>query len=343
MLSNSAQSRIFDFDYACKGHEKTVASAKFSNDVSRYVHKVYFRNNSDFKCSYFVRVASVSGDKTCRIWCTRTGKLAQILVGHASGVCDLAWSNDDKIIATGSDDTFLMLWDSWTGKCIRLLAGHECSVTCCAFDVPNNVLASGSFDETLRLWEVKKGKCMLVIPAHSDPISSICFSADGSMVLTGSYDGSLRFWDKNSGACLKSLSISNDEVVPISFLSSTPNPSFMLLGTLSDSIMLIDIKSGKIVKKYSSHTTRQFCLPPCYVRNKEAELIVCGSENGHIYLWDSISQQVLSALPIKRFHEESSDLAVAVNIAMGSNSAVSFFLKNSTDYELKLWKLSDCK
>ena len=115
----------------------------------------------------------------------KTHNLAQILVGHAGGLCDCAWSSDDKIIATASDDTSLMLWDSWTGKCIRLLAGHECSVTCCAFNLPSsNVLASGSLDETLRLWDIKNGKCILVIPAHADPISTICFSVDGTMILT---------------------------------------------------------------------------------------------------------------------------------------------------------------
>ena len=117
------------------------------------------------------RVASVSGDKTCRIWSTKTGILAQILVGHSGGLCDFTWSSDDKIIATASDDTFLMLWDSLTGKCIRLLAGHECSVTCCAFNLPSsNVLASGSSDETLRLWDIKNGKCML--KTRSTPYSA---------------------------------------------------------------------------------------------------------------------------------------------------------------------------
>ena len=54
----------------------------------------------------------MSGDKTCRIWSMKTHNLAQILVGHAGGLCDCAWSSDDKIIATASDDTSLMLWDS---------------------------------------------------------------------------------------------------------------------------------------------------------------------------------------------------------------------------------------
>ena len=274
----------------------------------------------------------------------KTHNLAQILVGHAGGLCDCAWSSDDKIIATASDDTSLMLWDSWTGKCIRLLAGHECSVTCCAFNLPSsNVLASGSLDETLRLWDIKNGKCILVIPAHADPISTICFSVDGTMILTGSYDGSCRFWDKHSGACLKSLSVSEDKAIPISFLCCTPNPSYILLGTLSDSIMLIDINSGRSVKKYRSHMNREFCLPSSYVKIKEAELIVCGSENGHLYLWDSNSQQLLCSIPVKRIHEESSNLAVAVNISRNRNSIVSFFLKNDIDHELKLWRFSERK
>ena len=285
----------------------------------------------------------MSGDKTCRIWSMKTHKLAQILVGHAGGLCDCAWSSDDKIIATASDDTSLMLWDSWTGKCIRLLAGHECSVTCCAFNLPSsNVLASGSLDETLRLWDIKNGKCILVIPAHADPISTICFSVDGTMILTGSYDGSCRFWDKHSGACLKSLSVSGDKVIPVSFLCCTPNPSYILLGTLSDSIMLIDIKSGRSLKKYISHKNSEFCLPTCYMKIEEAELIMCGSENGQIYVWDSNSQQVLYTVPVKRAHEKSFKSVVAITTGRNNNAIVSFFL-NKIDHELKVWRYSEHK
>lgn len=322
MSAVTAQAKIMpEFDFS--GHGKEISSAKFSNDNSR--------------------IASVSGDKTCRIWSLKTGKLVQTLVGHEKGLCDCAWSNDDKFIATASDDMLIFIWDCLSGNCIRSLSGHSSSVTCCAFNfLKNNLLASGSLDETIRLWDIKNGKCILTIPAHADPITSICFCIDGSVVFTGSYDGYCRFWDVCSGACLKSISVLGSSTTSISFLSCTPNPSFILIGTLSDAIVIVDINSGKTVKKYSSHKNKEFCLPASYVKSENSELILCGSENGHFFVWDAISQQILQTITTSETcaQKQLSNSVVAVIAGGRQKVLASFFLKNDLDNKkLKIWTL----
>ena len=95
-------------------------------------------------------------------------------------------------------------------------------------------------------------------------------------------------------------------------------------------------------KKYISHKNREFCLPTCYMKIEEAELIMCGSENGQIYVWDSNSQQVLYTVPVKRAHEKSFKSVVAVTTGRNNNAIVSFFL-NKIDHELKVWRYSEHK
>ena len=61
------------------------------------------------------------------------------LRGHESNITDLAWSADDKYIATASLDTRIIIWDvgvggTGSGRMVRELRGHENFVKGVAFD-----------------------------------------------------------------------------------------------------------------------------------------------------------------------------------------------------------------
>lgn len=52
-----------------------------------------------------------AADATVRIWDVATGKCLQVLEGHLAGISTLAWSSDNKTIASGSDDKSIWLWN----------------------------------------------------------------------------------------------------------------------------------------------------------------------------------------------------------------------------------------
>ncbi len=58
-------------------------------------------------CSYMCAAA----DATIRIWDLETGRQLHVLEGHLAGVSTIAWSQDSKILASGSDDKSIRLWD----------------------------------------------------------------------------------------------------------------------------------------------------------------------------------------------------------------------------------------
>jgi WD40 repeat protein len=55
----------------------------------------------------------------------------QTLQGHASSVWSVAFSHNDKRVASASDDTTVKIWDAASGKCLQTLQGgrilHEIS------------------------------------------------------------------------------------------------------------------------------------------------------------------------------------------------------------------------
>lgn len=171
---------------------------------------------------------------------------------------------------------------------------------------------SGSFDETVRLWNIKKGTCHRTIAAHSEAVTGVDFNRDGSILATSSYDGLIRLWDSSNGQCLKTLD--HGDSSPIGNIVFSPN-SFQLLATsLDNSIRLWDIANSRIMKTYLGHQNEKFAIKACFSAFKSPSskstsskltslepqpppvMIVAGSEDQRIYIWDLQTKKVLHTL-----------------------------------------------
>ncbi|KAF8307474.1 WD40 repeat-like protein [Clavulina sp. PMI_390] len=93
--------------------------------------------------------------------------------GYSDPVCSVAFSPDETILASGSDDKTIQLWDvqSQTPKGDPL-RGHSGAVNSVTFSHDGAVLASGSLDKTVRLWNITSpALCMVIpIPKSQSPI-----------------------------------------------------------------------------------------------------------------------------------------------------------------------------
>lgn len=139
-----------------------------------------------------------------QIW-TTDGKLLFVCKGHNSWVWFVAFSPNNQVLASCSQDHTIKLWDMKTGQCLRTLPGHTSIVTSFAFHPHDQVLASSSEDRTIKLWDINTGKCLSTLQEHQGCVWTVTFSPDGQTLVSGGEDDTIKIWDAATGQCLKTL------------------------------------------------------------------------------------------------------------------------------------------
>ena len=89
-----------------------------------------------------------------QVWDVATGMETHSLVGHTNTVSSVAFSPDDKVLASCGGDRLIKLWDVTSGGEIATLIGHKETVSCVTFSGDGKLLASSGYDKSIKLWDV---------------------------------------------------------------------------------------------------------------------------------------------------------------------------------------------
>uniref|UniRef100_A0A182M5Q8 Protein HIRA n=1 Tax=Anopheles culicifacies TaxID=139723 RepID=A0A182M5Q8_9DIPT len=99
------------------------------------------------------------GGKSVEHW-----RCISTLRGHAGDVLDLAWSPQDRWIASCSVDNTIIIWDAQQfPKIIHVLKGHTGLVKGVTWDPVGKFIASQSDDRSLKVWKTTDWSCFKTI------------------------------------------------------------------------------------------------------------------------------------------------------------------------------------
>ena len=126
--------------------------------------------------------------------------------GHSREVWCVAFSSDQRTLASGGCDRLVRMWDIETGRLLRSLRGHTNDIRGVQFTPDGSSLITGSEDRTIRIWNPTTGEpTKLLFARYDHAVCSISLSPDGLMLARGGHNKDVKIWEVTTGTELMTL------------------------------------------------------------------------------------------------------------------------------------------
>ncbi|KAG6889821.1 hypothetical protein C0995_014298 [Termitomyces sp. Mi166 len=310
-----------------------------------------------------LRLATASKDKTAIIW--RLSYDAElrtqwaphlILKEHPYPVGCLAWSKDDSILLTSSEN-LIKLWNAKTGLCTKTLEVHKETVTALAWLPDGTGFISGGLDRNIVHWDAdgnlrdKWGETgiritdlaitldfsrLVSVGMQHLPIGIINEGITGREVQSGdaaaagaaaarASENRMVIYDLATKQIESSIRLEGE----LTSVKVSRDSRFALINHAPDEIHLWDLDAGRLSRKYTGQRQGRHVIRSCF-GGYDGNFVVSGSEDSNVYIWHRDAGTLLDVLP---GHGEGSVNSVAWN---PTNHRM--FASCSDDHTIRIWE-----
>ncbi len=238
-------------------------------------------NPRSFACSVvFSSDGSLLGSthsNVAKIWDVKTRQATQTLIGHVGQVMRVAFSPDQRIIATAGYDGNLKLWDASTGKEIETLSGHEGAVNWVCFSPDGSKLVSASSDRTIKIWDINNRVELLTLNGHASYVAGVAFSPDGNRIVSAGWDNKVKLWEPSRRQEFATFG----ETGPVTrTVRLSPDAKFLVAGSDDGTIRRWSVERPIEIKEVKAHDGAVSCMD----LSPDGEWLASASIDGSIKL-----------------------------------------------------------
>ncbi len=251
--------------------------------------------------------------------------------GHSQGVTAVAFSRDNRLLASGSIDNTVKLWDVAARQELRTLKGPIARIAAVAFSPNGKWLAAGGVDGAIRVWDVVTGGDWRSLAGHTlsvdKKILTLAFSSDNRLLASGSADNTVKVWDLASGREVHTFMGHKGWVTTVAF---APDSQLMASGSKDKLIKLWSINNGRELQTIAEHRNEISAIS----FDSTGQYLVSGGTDNALYVWDVRKQRKLQTLTGHK------DRIVAVAFSLDSAVLTSVSAGQKT---IKYWDLTSGK
>ncbi|HOY56939.1 MAG TPA: protein kinase [Verrucomicrobiota bacterium] len=301
--------RGFEWNYLaelCRGDELRVLG-----ESGAHALRVAFSSRGD-------RVAGATADGEVRLWAADTGRLLGI-VRHGKRVMTLAFSPDDRVLATGGDDCHLSLWDAQTMQPTASPPPLNSALVAAAFARDRSCLIAVARQQGL-VWDLARttaiervaitpstwfygviapncGTVALPMPeaggvelwdvppkVRRGAVGGLgvaaAFSPDGRLLATGELSGQIRIWDLGD---LHEVATISTRAGGVGALAWSPDAKRLASGGHDAFVRLWQFPECELAATYRGH--RGFVCSLAFA--PDGRRLASASTDGTVRLWDA--------------------------------------------------------
>jgi WD40 repeat protein/uncharacterized caspase-like protein len=259
------------------GHETEVRQIAFSHDG---------------------RWLASSGETELKLWDAGTGRAVwsviahdephscqggmepsmQVGVGYTKFIRALAFSPDDRLLASGGWECSVRVWEAASGRRVLNLIGHSDNIETVVFSPDGRTLYSAG-DTTIQFWDIPSGRKGRALSDKEFLIRALAISTDGRWL--ASADDGVELWDINSGKMLRRFA-QEQTVVAVAF---SPDGQKLVTGDIEHTARIWDTVNGselRVMKPRSSGVQAVAFSP-------DGRLLAVGNDANAVILWELVT------------------------------------------------------
>jgi WD40 repeat protein len=282
-------------------------------------------------------LASASTDNNVMVWNTEDGSLLYTLEGHTDTVLSLAFSPDGELLLSGSRDRTVKKWQMSDGSLLDTISRiHALRAMELAFSPDGSLFAVANDIGFVEVRRTDTGILYKTIVQtdsfghKEDFVSSwgLSFTPDGESILVGAgrncCGSSLRVYDVDTYVESEILIGMNVRIRDLVFSSDgeTLGVVFLPLSVF----WTVDADDGDMIEAYEGHSY----MVNSVAFSPDGSLIVSGSEDWHVYVWDTSTGEILGDLKSRE---------AAINSVAFSPDGTTIAIA-SDDSTIGLWQIS---
>jgi WD40 repeat protein len=278
-------------------------------------------------------LATVSDDKTLRLWDVTGKKPPIVLRGPGQKLRALAWSPDGRLLATGSGSWEqenvpgkVMLWDLTARRVVVTLSGHTRPINSAAFSPDGKFLATGSEDNTVRLWDVAARRGVARLTAGSAGVNGVAFSPDARRLAAICGIGPILIWDVRTRKQIAALGPRTEGGWGVTF---SPNGRLLAATDWQNRTRLWDLAGQRVVAALRGHKGSVSSL----AFSPDGRTLATGGTDSTVRLWDvpsALAHGVAAPRDTLRGHVDE-----VSSVAFSRDGK--WLASGSTDRSAKLW------
>ena len=253
------------------------------------------------------------------------GNIVKTIDGvHTDDILSVAFSPDDRLLATGSADNLVVIWDVASSRPLRILKAHRDYISGLDWSADGEVLASAAWDGRVIFWEPGTGKKLREIDPLDDKATGVAFDPMGGQIATSSADGTVRIYELDSLTMIRELESHKDD---ITVLRWSERSSLLATGSWDNTASVWNPRSGKQVGKLTGHTTDVNCLS----FSPDGTVLATSGGDRTLKLWDLPTGKEITDVTDRAHAADVEDIVFNHN---GNQLATC-----SRDGTVKIWKV----